>query len=57
MTLRLEREIGKRAHHVEGQGDGILMVLIRMDEIVAAVKAAKPKKRRKRGEAHQAHKT
>lgn len=44
MTLR--REIELRAHSIEGQGDGIVMVLIRMDEIIAAVR--KWKKDRKR---------
>ena len=29
----LRKEIEKRAHQFEGQGDGIFMVLIRMDEI------------------------
>jgi hypothetical protein len=52
MTLR--SEIEKRAHFVEGQGDGIYMVLIRMDEIIRAVsafnRAKKAKKpRRKQG--------
>lgn len=46
--LTLAQEITKRAHHVEPQGDGIYMVLIRLDEIVAAVRAfnrsKKPKK-------------
>lgn len=49
MSKRLEQEIEKRSHHVEGQGDGGLMVLIRMDEIIAAVKAAKSKKKRSNG--------
>lgn len=47
-TLRKEVEL--RAHLFEGQGDGIYMVTIRMDEISAAVKAwlkAKKKKVRK----------
>jgi len=47
--VKLTSEIEKRAHYVEGQGDGIYMVLIRMDEIIAAVAAfnrsKKPKKR------------
>lgn len=40
MTLRqqVEHEIETRAHAIEGQGDGIYMVLIRMDEIVAVVR-------------------
>lgn len=44
---RLEEEVRKRAHDFEGQGDGIYMATIRLDEIVAAVKAAlKPRKRK-----------
>lgn len=35
--MRLSDEIKKRAHHLEPQGDGVWMVLIRMDEIEAAV--------------------
>jgi hypothetical protein len=44
----LKREIENRAHNIEGQGDGIFMVLIRMDEIIAAVKAARRKRSKKR---------
>ena len=52
MTLR--QEIERRAHDIEPQGDGIFMVLIRMDEIIAAVKAYRRKtaargKKKKRG--------
>ena len=41
MRLTLAQEIEKRAHCFEGQGDGIVMVTIRLDEIVAAVRAHK----------------
>lgn len=34
----LKREIRDRAHSVEEQGDNVEMVLIRMDEIEAAVR-------------------
>ena len=44
----LEREIKKRAHFIEGQGDGIFMVMIRMDQIAAAVKAVRRKSKKKR---------
>lgn len=37
--MRLHREIRKRAHSTEEQGDGVEMVLIRMDEIERAVRA------------------
>lgn len=50
--MTLTQQITKRAHFVEGQGDGIYMVLIRMDEISAAVRAfnrsKKPKKRQRK---------
>jgi len=39
--MSLRKEIEKRAHAIEPQGDRIEMVLIRMDEIFAAVRAAK----------------
>lgn len=47
--MSLRKEIEKRAHDIEGQGDGVEMVLIRMDEIMAAVRASrrKPKKKPK----------
>lgn len=35
----LTKEIEKRAHSIEGQGDGIYFVFIRMDEIIAAALA------------------
>lgn len=44
----LTAEIRKRAHSIEGQGDGVYMVLIRLDEIIAAVKASRRKKPKKR---------
>jgi hypothetical protein len=47
MSKTLTEEISGRAHYVEGQGDGIYMVLIRMDEIIAAVRAFRRKKKRK----------
>jgi len=49
MRPSLREEIELRAHSIEGQGDGIFMVLIRMDEIIAAVRAYRRKhsKRRK----------
>jgi hypothetical protein len=43
--MTLTEEIMKRAHSVEGEGDGIVMVLIRLDEILAAVRAYRRKKR------------
>jgi hypothetical protein len=43
--MNLRKEIEKRAHDIEAQGDGVEMVLIRMDEILAAVRAAKRKKK------------
>lgn len=48
--MSLRKEIEKRAHDIEPQGDGVEMVLIRMDEILAAARAArrKPKKKPKR---------
>jgi hypothetical protein len=42
----LTKEIAKRAHCVEPQGEGIYMVLIRMDEIIAAVRKYRRRKRR-----------
>jgi hypothetical protein len=42
----LTQEIAKRAHAVEGQGDGVYMVLIRMDEIISAVRKFRRKKRK-----------
>ncbi len=39
MRPSLREEIELRAHDIEGQGDGVFMVLIRMDEIIAAVRA------------------
>lgn len=56
MRVTIAKEIEKRAHLFEGHGDGIVMVTIRLDEIIAAVKAyrisrmklrPKPKKRHK----------
>ena len=41
----LRDEIEKRAHAIEPQGDGVEMVLIRMDELLAAVKAWWKKRR------------
>jgi|HubBroStandDraft_2_1064218.scaffolds.fasta_scaffold638996_1 hypothetical protein len=41
---QLIREIEKRSHNIEGQGDGIFMVLIRLDEILSAVAATERKK-------------
>lgn len=46
--MNLRKEIEKRAHSFEGQGDGIYMVLIRLDEIQAAVRASRrPVKKKK----------
>jgi hypothetical protein len=45
--LRNEPAQGERAHDIEPQGDGIEMVLIRMDEILAAARAARRKKPKK----------
>jgi hypothetical protein len=42
--MSLRKEIEKRAHAIEPQGDGIEMVLIRMDEILAAARAYQRKK-------------
>jgi hypothetical protein len=39
MRTTLSTEIVKRAHQTEPQGDGIVMVLIRLDEILAASRA------------------
>jgi hypothetical protein len=47
MSRRLRKEIYDRAHYVEGQGDGIEMVLIRMDAIEDAVRAWDRAKRQK----------
>lgn len=41
MSQALIDEITRRAHFVEPQGDGIYMVLIRMDEILTAVRLVK----------------
>lgn len=41
----IKKEIYKRAHFVQGQGDGIFMITIRLDEILRAVKAARRKKK------------
>ena len=46
--MSLRNEIEKRAHSFEGQGDGVYMVLIRMDEIAAAVRAVRRKKPKKK---------
>lgn len=45
--MTLTQKIEKRSHQIEGQGDGIYMVLIRMDEIIAAVRAFRRKKKKK----------
>lgn len=45
MKLTLTQEIEKRAHLVEGQGDGIYMVTIRLDEIIAAVRVFRRRKK------------
>ncbi len=45
--MSLRKEIEKRAHSIEGQGDGITMVLIRMDEIFAAARASRRKRKSK----------
>lgn len=47
MRPSLREEIELRAHSVEGQGDGVVMVLIRMDEIINAVKAYRRALKRK----------
>lgn len=39
VTEELRREIESRAHDFEGQGDGIYMVLIRLDAIAGAFEA------------------
>lgn len=39
MKRTLREEITLRAHSVEGQGDGIWMVFIQMEEIIAAIRA------------------
>ena len=44
----LRSEIERRAHQIEPQGDGIVMVLIRMDEIIAAVRAYRRPKAKKK---------
>jgi hypothetical protein len=48
MRPTLTNEIKLRAHQFEGQGDGIYMVLIRMDEIIAAVKAFRRRNKKRR---------
>lgn len=44
----LTREIAKRAHSVEPQGGRVYMVLIRMDEIIAAVRKFRRKRRKQK---------
>ena len=46
MSKTLTEEIVSRAHLVEPQGDDIVMVLIRMDEIIAAVKKIRRKSKK-----------
>jgi hypothetical protein len=46
MRLTLAQEIEKRAHYFEGQGDGIVMVTIRLDEIIAAVRSHRTSRRK-----------
>jgi hypothetical protein len=53
LAERIADRVTELAHAVEPQGDGIFMVLIRLDEIVRIVKgfrrqAAVPRKKRKR---------
>jgi hypothetical protein len=45
--MSLTEEIAKRAHQMEPQGDGVVMVLIRLDEILAASRAYQRGKKRK----------
>jgi hypothetical protein len=47
MSESLRNEIYRHAHYVEGQGDGIYMVLIRMDAIEDAVRAWEKARRRR----------
>lgn len=47
MKRTLTQEIKKRAHYIEGQGDGIYMVLIRMDQIIAAVRGFRRRSKRR----------
>ena len=46
MSKTLTQMIEARAHDIEGQGDGVYMVMIRMDEILAAVRSFRKKKRK-----------
>ena len=46
--MGLREEIEERAHSFEGQGDGIFMVLIRLDEIFAAVRSARSERKTRR---------
>jgi len=46
MRKTLSSEICRRAHVVEPQGDGIYMVLIRLDEIIAVVRSFRRKRKK-----------
>jgi hypothetical protein len=44
----IEVEVRNRAHQCQGQGDGIYMVMIRLDEIIAAFHAVNRARRQKK---------
>ena len=46
--LTLSQEIEKRSMDFQGQGDGIFIVMIRLDEIISAVRAFRSKKCKRR---------